>query len=242
MEGCIDWSKEGQYHCLVQIFSCQQGIIRQLHSTRPHHGATRWNMQLSMGQDVMMTQFNQLRWCSQRWPNYLTHRFRVSCVLDMVLKYVLLTPSDRTPQSIRQSIQHTGADSQGHSMDYMPFATRTHWHYNRSSPEQGWTSSCIHVTANCQWTRLIDDDTYWLRLHQAWSEEILPIRDAITQVGWGQTIVLAHHTHGYIWLRCISKSQILCTLMYNAVQMSQCYGKVPPCAGHITAATGCTAD
>ena len=25
----------------------------------------------------------------------------------------------------------------------------------------------------------------------------------------------------------ISKSQILCTLMYNAVQMSQCYGKVP---------------
>ena len=40
----------------------------------------------------------------------------------------------------------------------------------------------------------------------------------------------------------ISKFQILCTLMYNAVQMSQCYGKVPPCAGHVTAATGCTAD
>ena len=40
----------------------------------------------------------------------------------------------------------------------------------------------------------------------------------------------------------ISKSQILCTLMYNAVQMSQCYGKVPPCAGHITVATGHTAD
>ena len=40
----------------------------------------------------------------------------------------------------------------------------------------------------------------------------------------------------------ISKFQILCTLMYNGVQMSQHYGKVPPCAGHITAATGCTAD
>ena len=40
----------------------------------------------------------------------------------------------------------------------------------------------------------------------------------------------------------ISKFQILCTLMYNAVQMSQHYGKVPPCAGHVTVATGCTAD
>ena len=40
----------------------------------------------------------------------------------------------------------------------------------------------------------------------------------------------------------ISKFQILCTLMYNVVRMSQCYGKVPPCAGHVTAATGCTAD
>ena len=40
----------------------------------------------------------------------------------------------------------------------------------------------------------------------------------------------------------ISKFQILCTLMYNVVQMSQRYGKVPPYAGHITVATGCTAD
>ena len=82
-------------------------------------------------------------------------------------KSKLLTRSNRASRSIRQPIGYASTDSQSGATDYPTFATRTHKHDHWSPPEQDRTGSRIHVTANRQQARVLDDDTHGSWSHQA---------------------------------------------------------------------------